>query len=489
MSLHDGLTTEQLGDLIYEVRTRKEHLRFMRHCWRGMAPLVEGFHTRRICARIDRAIEDFRNGKNSYILINVHPRSGKSDIVSRYLGPHFLGEFPKQEVMQLSFEATLAEGFSAFARGVITSDPFAALYPDFVLSTDTNRKDHYLTDQGGGLMATGLHGHLTGSGYGLGILDDYCAGREDAESLVKRDKNWSAFTDDFMTRRAPVSITLVLATWWHEDDITGRIIKAMADDPAFPRFDILTFPARAIDYKGDGQYSGKYLFEERLGKEWYEAQYATLGKYSAAALMDCNPLPRTGGRFNLEHIDWFDALPENKNLRWVRVWDLAHTAKQRSGDDPDYTSGTKLAFERVPGDPVPHLWVANVFRTRDDAPARDQKIKAIAEQDGTYTRQAVESSLDAKDSFLYLRNAMPSISWNKINALKGDKATRATPLEPIFEAPGHVHVLRGTWNDQWLDELMRFDGLGKEHDDQVDNLSAGYIFCIGMAITGGTYRL
>ena len=45
---------------------------------------------------------------------------------------------------------------------------------------------------------------------------------------------------------------------------------------------------------------------------------------------------------------------------------------------------------------------------------------------------------------------------------------------PMFEAENHVHVQRAAWNDDWIDELLRFDGTGKDHDDQVDNLSAGY---------------
>jgi len=463
------------------------HEAFMGACWRGSSPFIHGFHTRRICSRIDKAFDDYRDGKTTYLLINVHHRSGKSDIVSRYLGPHFIGEFPSAEVMQVSYAADKAVEFSAFARGVIDTDKYKAIYPNLRLSTDTNRKDHYLTDCGGGLMATGLGGHMTGSGYALGVLDDYLSGRAEAESLVQRNNAWDAFTNDFMTRVAPVGIVIVLATWWHWDDITGRIKKAMKEDPDFPQFEMMQFPAKAADYTGDGQYPGEYLFEERFGKQWYLRQYATLGKYSSSSILDCNPMIRTGGRFSIENIEWYDEVPSDRRLYWIRAWDLAHTAQQRGGDDPDWTSGTKLAFERRPGDPVPHLWIADVVRTRDDAPERDAKIKTIARMDGTTVRQCVESSLDAKDAYPYLKKAMPEINWNKVIMGKGDKATRAVPLEPIFEAPGHVHVKRAAWNDDWIDELLRFDGLGKEHDDQVDNLSCGYQFQIGRApIRAGT---
>jgi phage terminase large subunit-like protein len=488
------VTSYELDRLLIETkagRARGSHLEFMRTMWRGMSTFTPGFHTVKICARIDKAIQDYRDGKSTYLLINVHPRAGKSDIISRYLGPHFLGEFPRTEVMQVSYAAEKAVEFSAFTRNIFDMPLFKIAYPNLKISADTNRKDHYLTQEGGGLMATGLQGHMTGSGYVLGILDDYCSGRAEAESRVQRESAWNAFTNDFLTRSAPVHIIIVLATQWHDDDITGRIKKAMLSEPDFPRFESMQFPAKAIDYKGEGNYPNEYLFEERYGKEWYRGQYATLGKYSASALMDCNPMLRTGGRISIENIEWIEEIPKGKSLSIVRIWDLAHTAKQRGGDDPDWTSGTKLAFERVPGEPVPFLWVFDVMRTRDDAPARDAKIRTISRMDGTQVRQAVESSLDAKDAYPYLRDSMPEISWQRIDLGKGDKATRAVPLEAIFEAKSHVKVMHGAWNDAWIDEILRFDGLGKEHDDQVDNLSAGYHMQMGagkVSVPSGNVR-
>lgn len=480
-SLGAPVNDNDLAQLILETqagRARASHLEFMRFNWRGFEKLIPGFHTRKICERIDRAITDYREGKTTFLLINVHPRAGKSDIVSRYLGPHFIGEFPGAEVMQVSYAADKAVEFSAFSRLVIDSDRYRIAYPDLQLSSDTNRKDHYLTSLGGGILATGLYGHMTGSGFSLGILDDYCSGRAEAESKVQRDTAWEAFTNDFLTRMAPKGIVIVLATQWHDDDISGRIVRAMAADPHFPRFEVMKFPARSADYKGDGKYPGEFLFEERYSKSWYLGQYASLGKYSSAALMDCNPVLREGGRFNLGNIDWLDEIPAGAGSEWARVWDLAHTAKERSGDDPDWTSGTLLSFERVPGDPVPHLWISHVLRCRDEAPERDRKIRMTVGMDGTAVRQALGHSLDAKDAYEYLRTSMPEIAWASILE-RGDKGARATPLEPIFESDYHVHVKRGDWNEAWIDELLRFDGLGKNHDDQVDNLSAGYILQIG----------
>ncbi len=468
---------------------RSSHLEFMQHTWiKGkQTPMIPGFHTCGICSEIDRAFERYRKGESTYLLISVHHRAGKSDIASRYLGAHFLGEFPDDEVMQVSYQSGLASKFSAFGRNVFRSDKYKELYPNITLSKESNAKDYWEiahTDSGkptgGKLYASGLTSGLTGNGWNLGILDDYCAGRKEAESKVMRDNAWDAFTNDFMTRAAPVCICIVLATQWHWDDINGRIKNEMKKNPDFPDFKVVSYPAKAKDYNGAGKYPGKYLFMERYPESWYRNQYATLGKYSAMALLDCNPTMRDGGVLATDGIMWVDdsQMPDERKLQRVRVWDLAHTAKQRTGDDPDYTAGTKLAFERRAGEPVPYLYIWHVARCRKGAKERDEFMKMHAKKDGYFCKQAIENSLDAKDAYEYIRSAMPDISWTKLT-VKGDKLVKASPLEPIFETPGHVIVCRGSWNDEWLEELIRFDGLGNDHDDQVDNLSGGYEFLLG----------
>ena len=63
---------------------------------------------------------------------------------------------------------------------------------------------------------------------------------------------------------------------------------------------------------------------------------------------------------------------------------------------------------------------------------------------------------------------------------KKDKVVRATPLEAIFKA-GNVHVVQGEpWLDDWIAEVSAFPY--GPHDDQVDNLSAG--FAIWSSSTG-----
>jgi phage terminase large subunit-like protein len=461
---------------------RASHQAFMEYTWtHPNRPFITAFHTRMICTRIDKAFEDFREGKSTYLLISVPYRHGKTDITSRWLGPHFLGEFPDQEVMQVSYKAELAEDFAATARDIVRSPKYRRLYPKVILSKETNQKSKWVlvdasgAPTGGRLFASGFRG-VTGSGGALIIVDDYLSGRQEAESLVARDNVWNSIRDDVLTRKAPVHIVVILATQWHVDDPNGRIQKAMKEDPEFPRFEILRFPARASKYKGPGKYPSEYLFEERYSKKWYREQYATLGPYSSAALLDCDPQMRTGAILSTDGIIYVDTVPGELDLKWARVWDLAHTKKQRKSDDPDWTRGTRLAFEMKPGDPVPHLWISHSVRVREGAVLRDKKIKETAHMDGRFTKQAIEISSDSRDAYDYLKEAVKDYAWHKVEiAGKGDKVVRATPLEPIFAAKGHVHLKRGEWNADWLDEVMNFDGSGGFHDEAIDNMTAGYL--------------
>lgn len=484
---------ELLQLLEEEVRdkAKRSHLEFMRYTWqKSLAePFVPAFHTRAICSRIDQAFSDFKDGKSTYLKISVHHRAGKTDILSRYLPPHFLGEFPDCEVLSTTYQKGLTQKFTSFARNIFRSERYRELYQGLGLSNESNAKAYWeivnektgLPTQGK-LFGSGLTSGITGSGGHLVLVDDPISGRRDAESPTIRDNIWDAITNDLLTRLAPVHIVIILATQWHWDDPMGRIEREMKVNHAFPRFETMTFPARSRDYRGDGAYPGKYLFLERYDESWYESQYAILGRYGAAALLDCNPQIRAGSILSTDGIVYHKPqdMPGELGVCWARIWDLAHTAKQRSKDDPDYTSGTLLGFQNIPGDPIPHLWIKNVIRVQKGAGERDELIREVARADGKFVRQAVENSIESKDAYEYIRNAMPEFVIDQVLIMgKGDKLTRATPLEPIFQAKGHVHVQEGEWNDDWLEEIIRFDGLGKTHDDQVDNLTAGYIFLSG----------
>lgn len=469
-------------DYIKKRLARNHHVRYMQFMWQKMSEkFLVGIHTREICWLIDDAIEKLRQGESTFLVIKVPFRHGKSDMISRFLPSHFLGEFPDKEVMLVTYASSLAEGFSRYARNLIRTPEYKELYPETEISRENGGVQQWgIQGRLGGCVASGLTSGLTGKGYHLGLLDDFNASRADAESEVIRNSQWEHFTNDFLTRRAPESITIVLATPWHKDDIIGRIeekINPDSDkyDPEFPPFKIVSFPAKGgeVDvHDADGNLQHikyDYLFPERFSNDWYAQQFASLGTYSAAALLQCNPIVRGGNLVDVSKVKIHDDIKDFPQIKYYRIWDLAHSAKQRMKDNPDWTSGTLLGFRKVNG--LWELWIKNVGRIRQEAPQRDGFIFAVTEQDGDCVSIGVEQSADAKDAVTVVRYATKGRRIVKGIKTQGDKVARFSPLEPIFEA-GNVHILKGDWNEPWLTEVSEFPS-GK-HDDQVDNLSAGY---------------
>ena len=475
----------------------------MKQTWQSASePFTVGIHTREICRLIDEAFDNLRQGQSTFLVIKVPFRHGKSQIISRYLPPHFLGEFPDKEVMLISYASSLSEGFSRYARSLMRSKEYETIYPDVKLSqTNAGVQQWGIENHLGSCMASGLGGAITGKGGSLLILDDYCASRAEAESETIRESTWEHFTNDFLTRRAPASIVIVLATPWHVDDIIGRIEKRISPesdsyDPDFPQFKVISFPAKDgevdigvkdKDKYGDLKYhiehiKYKWLFPERYDEKWYLSQFASLGSYAASGLLQCNPQIRGGNLFDTSKIKWHDSLADFPKTRYYRIWDYAHSAKQTQKADPDWTSGTLLTFTKIEGEW--HLWIRDVVRMRGKSPERDNLVRACTEKDGMNVPIGVENSIDSKDSVNAMQTALLGRRTVIPINISIDKVARAGYIEPIFEA-GHVHCLRGSWNLDWLQEVTEFPS-GK-HDDQVDNLTAGYFLCCQTAtsmITG-----
>jgi predicted phage terminase large subunit-like protein len=224
----------------------------------------------------------------------------------------------------------------------------------------------------------------------------------------------------------------------------------------------------------DDEYEQGILFPERFSKQWYEEQKAALGTYGTASLLQCNPTAQGGNILKVDNIKRVP-LAQFPDMKYARIWDLAHTEKERTSPDPDWTSGTLLLYRRKPGAPRQwELWVKDVKRFRLDAPKRDNQILNITASDGPYTEVVIENSVDSKDAFKTLQTILIGQRVVKPVRTKGDKVVRATPLEPIFEA-GDVFAPEGAvWLNSWVDELQSFSA--GSHDDQVDNLSAGFAY-------------
>lgn len=156
--------------------------------------------------------------------------------------------------------------------------------------------------------------------------------------------------------------------------------------------------------------------------------------------------------------------------RVVRAWDLAATEKKALGDDPDWTASVRV--RRVPDEADARagtFYIEAASRLRGTPAAVEAAILATASQDGPGVAvrlpqdpgQAGKAQADTYRRKLagYDARAAP---------VTGDKVSRAGPASAQAEA-GNIRLVRGAWNDDFLDELEAFP-VGC-HDDWVDALA------------------
>lgn len=479
------------ADDVNKAKCRKSHIDFMEYTWQQKGqPFIKGVHTEEISKWLDEAFEKYKNGISSYAMIRVPFRHGKSQLISRSAVPHFLGEFPEGEVIVTAYNTQTAQKFSKDAKTIMESREYLELYPNSTLNPDNKGVAEWgMSNRVGGTLWSGLDGSLTGSGANFAIVDDPFKGRAEANSLLIREKRWESFTEAFMTRLAPTHIVLVVATPWDVDDFFGRIENAMKDNPEFPRFEDLTFPAKAEDYKGKAKYRGTYLFPERFDDNWYTKQYSTLGKYASTGLLDCSPKKKGGNLIPAEegiNWHWVDEKPE-KFSRLYRCWDLAST-KKNATNDPDYTVGTKLAIKvevhnigtlsRAKTDKLKSvsIYIDDILRIREDAVNRNTKMILTAKDDGATCINFVESFGAHKDTTATLKSILGGSRIVKAIRHKGDKEYKITEALEIPFQYGTVYVNRKISKKLWqecCDELEAFpfgshDDLCLPHYSKID---------------------
>lgn len=449
-------------ELLKRRKARRSFIDFIEYTWQKPFPFIRGKHTVKICAVFDKAVDDYLKGKSSYLDISVAFRHGKSAMVSRYFPPYFLARTQARhpDVIMTGYGASLVEGFSKDAKRIIESPQYEKLFPEVIIPRGEDSVQEWgIEGSTGRVTAAGLGGAMTGKGGDLIIIDDYCKSRKEARSEAFRQKIWETFTNEIMTRRPAVCIIIVCATRWHIDDLSGRIEVHEGVDEHFPKFKRLKFPAR----QGKG-----YLFEKKFGREWYESQYATLGKKWAAGLMDCDPVQEGGNRFDVvEGVNVFihDNDKDFPEAGESRCWDLASTKKERDKDDPDYTVGVRGCVVFDEEDKQLNLWARHAVFGQWEAPERNRTIRKTAQADGAGVHVWIEAFGAYKDSFIELKKILSGQRIVKKSILPGDKSSKCADLEPIFEA-GNVHLLRGDWNDMFLKHFREFpDGA---HDDFCD---------------------
>ncbi len=409
------------------------------------------------------------NAGNARIILSVPPRHGKSRISSIGTSVWALEKWPKKSIILTSYGADLSTEFSSIVRDQIAQNPDKL---SVRLSADTNRVDRFKTTQGGGLVAVGTGGAITGRGADILIIDDFIKEIKDALSFVSREYVWNWFSTTAMTRLQPGGSVIIVATRWHEDDLIGRILER------FPGvWDYIKLPAIAEKDDPLGRNIGAALWPEWYGLPHLNQWKTLLGTTFFNSIYQQDPRSTETKLANREWVQITPILPNPSHLRWVRVWDLAAT--EGGGD---YTTGGLHALDVFSRDMI----TAHMIR-RQLSPSNVEKIvKETADLDGFGVPIVIEQEPGSAGVSLldhYKNNVLKGFTVIGIPTTKA-KAVRAQPMLAGAEF-NRYWLLKGAWNEIFLKEFDLFPNA--EHDDQVDNSAIAWNFLVGKEAPGATW--
>lgn len=257
------------------------------------------WHHRLLANKLDR----FANGDIKKMMVFMPPQHGKSELVSRRLPAYLLGINPNLKIVGCSYSADLASSFNRDVQRIISDILYANVFPETTLnssSVKTSSQVSYLRNsdifevvgKNGFYKSVGLGGSLTGTPADIGIIDDPVKDAIEADSPTYRSRAWEWFTNVFLTRLHNDSQILVTQTRWHEDDLSGRILKRMNEDGSWH---VLSLPAIS---EGDLSKENLRNIGEPLWPEKHSLQrlleFKKSNERAFHALYQQNPKPFSG---------------------------------------------------------------------------------------------------------------------------------------------------------------------------------------------------
>lgn len=202
----------------------------------------------------------------SRLVLCAPPRHGKSELISRWLPCWYLDNLPDRRVILASHGASLAGYWSQKIRGYF-ADARSPRLSRLARRRRTKagdegeraRQSDWELQAGGGLLAAGVGGAITGRGGDLLLLDDVVKDWQEGQSPTVRDHAWDWFVSTFLTRCEPGASVIVIATRWHKDDVIGRIERGDAGKG----WQVVSLPAIAGPGDPLGRAPGEALLPER----------------------------------------------------------------------------------------------------------------------------------------------------------------------------------------------------------------------------------
>lgn len=391
---------------------------------------------------------------------------------------------PRLGIIFLSYGDLLARESAIFVRDT------AVEHEDelrFTLRPDLRRQNRWMTTEGGGMLATGIGGSVSGFPAGGVIVDDPLKNWQEAHSATTRDEVWNEIVAVARLRLKEGGWFILAHTRWHLDDPSGRMRKLVIELGVDVEFVSLPMLATSPD-DPLGRALGEPLEPRRYSLAECQSRAKFLGSYLTAALEQQEPEPEEGGEIKRAWWVWETATPEPAHAdEWISSWDM----KLKDKATGDYVVGQVWA--RVGG----HYWCTDQLRGQftflqtkialalmqhrhphvgthivENTGNGPEVMQELGEADPSFVLD--DAAADVVGVAAHERTAVEELIRRGMPGLvpqnvKHDKRTRVRTIAGAIESR-HVHLPEGkAWAVALVAEAASFPQ--GAHDDMVDAMS------------------
>lgn len=424
----------------------------------------------------------------SRVIVEMPPRHGKSEFISKFFPSWYLGLYPDRRVVIATNADTLSADFSRWNRDVL--DAYGRdLFGVRVRHDSSANKDWRIDRRRGGMFATTIGGALTGRGADLAIIDDPIKNDREALSETYRTRNREWYRSTLRTRMEPTGAIVVVQTRWHEDDLAGWLQTEYPDEwlvvslPAVAEGDEELFLPDDPETPAWVRPNGAALWPQRFDGDALARLCHDLGGPEShwwTALYQQRPSPLGGGILKPDAFRRYRPVEDGYLLDRPAGPDVVSATALRKFGTMDLATSqstqadyTVMAVFGITG---PDLLLLDVFRGRLEGPdlprlaarvATSYRLSYVGVESVGFQTSTVQ---DMRRGNPHERPPRPPLPVKALRP-EGDKVSRALTLAARMGG-GQVYVPESApWLPALFSEMAAFPH-GK-HDDQVDALAYG----------------
>ena len=402
------------------------------------------------------------NGEIQNLIINMPPRSGKTEILNTFC-EWTLTKHPESKNIMTSYSDTLVTNNSQSIRDMLKSKEHQELF-NIETKKDSTAKKLWKTNLDGGLYAVSSFGQITG--FGAGLKNDGWGGfigvddplkPDDRNSLLMLGKIKDWFQTTLSNRKnKPNTPIIIIMQRLHSDDLVGSILNNDFGD-----------------IEKWTHYKVEIIDEENKCSLWedfypYEDLMTIKSKNSSYYYSQFQQKPTIEGG-NLFKKEWIKYISRDviKNIKFEKYFITVDSAlKDKEHNDFTVYSAFGISENR--------LFYLDMFRGKPLSRERELTLRAFIKNNDNYPFLGCFIEQKASGIDLYQRLKEDRIMVREVER-NTDKIFRAENIMPYLEVNGLYVADDLPYLNDFLTEYEQFPN--SKHDDIMDTLIDGAELC------------